>query len=255
MINNLKQKLKQGEPVIGTFISMNSLEVAKVLAESGYDFLMIDYEHGGMNIETIGQQIMAIRTTDCSPLVRIPSQLLENVKKGLDSGAYGLMFPAIDNKEEAEEAIYHFNYPPRGIRGFGPSRANVFYTKSEEYMKFSEDQLLTIIQIESKEGVENIDEILQVDGIDVIFIGPFDLSFSLGVNGDITHPKVLESIDKVLAACKKHGIIAGIMTNNDQLQNHLEKGFKFLIQGTDATLLFRSAVENVKLFNENKDKI
>lgn len=256
MINNLKKKLNNGEAVIGTFISINSPEVAQILASVGYDFLMIDYEHGGMGIETVGSQIMAMKASDCTPLLRIPSNSIENVKKGLDSGAYGLMVPMVNNKEEAEKAISYFNYPPRGVRGFGPSRANVFYNKAKEYYKFTEDgQLLTILQIESKSGVENIDEILQIEGIDVIFIGPNDLAFSLGVNGDTTHPLVLEAIDKVLASCKKYGVIPGIMTNDALMQGHLDKGFKFLIKGTDATLLYNNALRDLEFFNQTKSKL
>lgn len=256
MINNLKQKLNKGEAVLGTFISINSPEVAKILSIVGYDFLMVDYEHGGMGIETVGNQIMAIEPSETTALLRVPSNDMDNVKKGLDAGAYGLMIPMINNKEEAENAISYFNYPPKGVRGFGPSRANIFYNKAKEYYKFTEDgQLLSILQIESKSGVENIDEILQVEGIDVIFIGPNDLAFSLGVKGDTSHPLVLEAIDKVLASCIKYGVIPGIMTNDSLMQGHLEKGFKFLIKGTDATLLYNKALRDVELFKETKDKL
>lgn len=256
MINTLKKKLMNGEPAIGTFVGINSQEVAWILAGAGYDFLMVDYEHGGMNIETVGQQIMAIKTTDCVPLLRVPTNSYENVKKGLDSGAYGLMFPMTNNAEQAKDSVSYFNYPPKGVRGFGPTRANTFYTKTKEYLEFvDDDQLLLVVQIETKEAVENINEILEVKGVEVAFIGPYDLSFSLGVNGDTTNPLVLEAIDKVLDACERHGVIPGIMTNKNQIQSHLEQGFKFLIFGTDASSLYRSATSDVELFKDLKNTI
>ena len=250
--NKLKQKLKEGKPVFGTFLALNSVEVTQIMANAGYDFLMVDFEHGAMSIETAGAQISAIKATDCTPLIRVPFISMEHTKKGLDSGAYGIMYPMVSNKKDAEEAIAFSAYPPKGVRGAGAVRANMFFTQAAEYFEFEETEILRIVQIENKEAVENIDEILEVEGIDVAFIGPYDLSFSLGVRGDIMHEKVQFAIAEVVEACKRHGVAAGIMTNDKQMVDHLKMGIKFIIYGIEALTLSNAAKGQVEMFEKAK---
>lgn len=248
--NKLKEKLKAGKPVFGSFISLNSLITSEIMARAGYDFLMVDFEHGSMSIETVGAQISAIKANGCVPLLRVPSLTSDNTKKGLDAGAYGLMYPMISTKSESENVVSWTAYPPRGTRGVGPVRANNFFANATEYFEFEKSEILRIVQIETKEAVENIDEILSVDGIDVAFIGPYDLSFSLGVNGDFENEKLKKAIDKVIAACKKHGVTCGIMTNDKQFKEHFEKGIRFFIYGVDALTLYNAAKAQVKMLRD-----
>ena len=160
MKNVAKEKMLNGQVALGIFGNIPSPEITKIIGKSGLDFLVIDYEHGGMNIETLGRQIDVMDSTLCTPLARVPALNEGEVKKVLDAGAFGVMFPMINTKEEAEMAISMMHYPPRGNRGFGAGRASLYAIETVEYMKFVEEGILTILQIENKEGIENIEEIL-----------------------------------------------------------------------------------------------
>lgn len=213
--NTTKKKLKEGLPVLGTMLTINSVENAQILSKVGYDYLLVDYEHGGMNIETLGQQILAIKNSPTTPLVRIPSNTSENVKKALDSGAYGIMLPMVKDSKDVESFISYSNFPPNGIRGFGPGRASDFFISANEYFDFERDNILRIIQIETKEALDNIDQILSLGGIDVAFVGPYDLSFGLGVPRDINNKELKQAVELVGKKCKEYGLAAGIMSNRD----------------------------------------
>ncbi|MCK9444312.1 MAG: aldolase/citrate lyase family protein [Tissierellaceae bacterium] len=249
MKNMTKEKLRSGKAVFGTFMTINSFELSQVFGNAGYDFIIIDYEHGAMDMETVGRQVAAIKGIgDTSPLVRVPINKAEYVKKGLDSGAYGLMYPMIRTKEDVEEAVKHFYYPPKGTRGIGATRANLFFTETEKYLKFTEKDLLCMIQIETKESVENLDEILSVKGIDVAFVGPYDLSYSLGVGGQIGHQKVEEAIEYIGEKCMEHNVIPGIMTNKDKMERHMDLGYRFIVEGVDGLIISNAIKNDIEYF-------
>ncbi|NLW41979.1 MAG: hypothetical protein GXY89_02455 [Tissierellia bacterium] len=243
MKNVAKERMLNGQVALGIFGNIPSPEITKIIGKSGLDFLVIDYEHGGMNIETLGRQIDVMDSTLCTPLARVPALNEGEVKKVLDAGAFGVMFPMINTKEEAEMAISMMHYPPRGNRGFGAGRASLYAIETVEYMKFVEEGILTILQIENKEGIENIEEIFSVEGFEIAFLGPYDLSFSYGAQGDTHSIEVLDAIDLFLDACKRHNIIPGIMSNYEEMNKHIEMGFKFLIIGFDAGI-FHSGIKN-----------
>lgn len=242
MKNKCKNKLKNGEIVIGTFLTLNSLELAQLFSNNDYDFLMIDSEHGALNIETIGQQISLIKNKT-TPLLRIPYLDIVNTKKGLDSGAFGIMVPMINTKNDIENFIKMTTFPPTGIRGCGATRANMFYTEANEYFKFADTEILRIIQIETKEALDNLDEILSIKGIDVAFLGPYDMSFSLGIPGDISNPLMEKVSNKIIQTCNKYGVYPGIMSNPNDFKKHINMGFKFIIEGLDS-LLIDGAIKN-----------
>ncbi len=165
------------------------------------------------------------------------------------------MIPMINTKEEAQRAVSYCKYPPDGVRGMGPGRAVLFGAPAEEvkdYYVKANDEVMVILQIEHRDAVENIDEILSVSGIDIAFVGPFDMSASMGLTGQINHPDVQESCRKVVYACKKHGVIPGIMTWSGGMDQHLEMGFKFLIAGIDGQILYNGMK---RLVNEYESKI
>lgn len=255
MKNMTKEKLRSGKTVFGTFMTINSFELSQLFGNAGYDFIIIDYEHGAMDMETVGRQVAAVKGAgDTSPFVRVPINKAEYVKKGLDSGAYGLMYPMIRTREDAEEAIKYFHYPPKGIRGIGATRANLFFTEAEKYLKFAEKDLLCMVQIETIEAVENIDNILSVEGIDIAFVGPYDLSYSLGVGGQIEHEKVEDAIEYIAKKSIEHNVIPGIMTNKDKMKRHIDLGYRFIVEGVDG-LIISSAIKNdIKHFKEINKK-
>lgn len=255
MINRLKEKLIQGNCVYGLWIETASIDNAEILANVGADFIMIDGEHGAMGFETAGKMVSQIKYTQTTPLLRVPWNNIFVIKQYLDTGADGIMIPMVNSKEEAQKAISYCTYPPKGVRGIGAGRNCLFANKLNEYLNYSiEDKgLLIILQIEHKDAVDNIDEILSVPGIDVAFVGPFDLSASMGLLGQIDHPDVLKEIDKVLISCKKHNIIPGTITTCDKIKKHINEGFRMLIGGMDGQLLFEGAQQMVKEFKSVVD--
>ena len=251
MLNKCKEKILNGEPVIGTFVTVNSIEVAQILATAGYDFLMIDGEHGAMGLETAGRQIEIMKHYT-TPLLRIPYLDIIQAKKGMDSGAYGLMVPMIKKKEEVERFVDLTTYPPEGSRGCGATRANCFYTKADDYFKFVKNDILRIVQIETVEALDAIDDILSVGNIDVAFLGPYDMSFALGVPGDVSGEKVSNAAKKIADACKRHNVCAGIMTNASDMKKHMDMGYRFLLDGLDSVMLYSAAKNSIALFNDLK---
>ncbi|MGD9567970.1 MAG: HpcH/HpaI aldolase/citrate lyase family protein [Sedimentibacter sp.] len=254
MKNLLKEKLKQGNTVFGTFIMTNGLDTAEIISYTGVDCIMIDGEHGSMDLETSGRMVSLIKSRT-TPLLRVPLNEVSLVKRGMDTGAAGLMIPMINTREDAEKAVQYCKYPPVGIRGVGAGRAVLFGAPAEEikdYYARANEETLVIVQIEHYLAVENIDEILSVPGIDIAFIGPMDMSTSMGLSGQLTHPEVLNNCRKVIEACKKHNVVPGTMTWAGGMKLHLDMGFKFLLGGIDGQILFngvKNLVEEYKKGN------
>ena len=251
--NLLKEKLLQNQAVFGTWIMTNSLDNAEVISHTGTDFIMIDAEHGSMDLQTAGNMVSIIRGTQTTPLIRISGHEMSQIKRGLDTGVAGVMIPMINTKEEAEQAISYCKYPPVGVRGTGAGRAVLFGADAEEFEDYysqANDETVVIVQIEHYQAVENIEEILSVPNIDIAFVGPYDLSTSMGLQGQLTHPEVLKSCQKVVEACQKHNVVPGIMTWEGGMEDHLNMGFKFLIGGIDGAILYNGVK---KLVNDFKN--
>ena len=175
MKNLLKEKLKKGQPVIGTFVSLGHPDVTESLSRLGFDFLILDGEHAPMGLETMQMMMQAMNGSNCTPVVRPQWNDMVIIKRVLDIGAHGVLVPWVNAKEEAEYAVRACKYPPEGLRGCGPRRAALF---DPDYLKTANDEVLVVVQIETREAVRNIDDILSVKGIDACYIGPFDLSMS-----------------------------------------------------------------------------
>lgn len=246
----LKRMLKDGGLTIGTMISeLRNPNVAYMLAQCGFDFLIIDTEHGAYCPETVSDIIAAARGAGICVVVRIPEIRRETILKPLDSGATGLLVPQVNTAEQAKEIIKHAKYPPAGNRGVGLRRAHSQYRKVDatEYLKQANDNTFIAVQAETTTAIENLEEIASVPGIDSIFVGPFDLSVSLGIPAQVTHPREVEAIDRVIEVCQKHGLAPGIMIFNlSILKSWVEKGMRFVAYGSDISLLADIAAEGVK---------
>ena len=179
MKNILKEKLKKGQAVIGTFISLGHPDVTELLSRLGFDWLLIDGEHSPIGLETMQVMMQAMNGSNCTPIVRPQWNDMVIIKRILDIGAHGVLVPWVNTKEEAEYAVSACKYPPKGLRGWGPRRAGLF---DPDYLQTANDEILVIVQIETKEAVSNVDDILSVEGIDACFIGPYDLSLSFGLS-------------------------------------------------------------------------
>ncbi|HWK79758.1 MAG TPA: aldolase/citrate lyase family protein, partial [Thermomicrobiales bacterium] len=217
-LNHVKQRLKQGEPSIGTWISLPSPEAAEQIAQLPFDWLVIDSEHNAQDIRTLSLMFTAMSRSGIAPMVRIPWNSPENFKRVLDAGAWGIVVPMVNSREEAEQAVRATRYYPEGNRSVGGGRHAIsFDTSGAEYYRNANEQILLVAQIEHIDGVNNADEILSTPGIDACFIGPNDLAASmglgLGVSLESDDPRLVEAIMHIRDTCKKHGVATGIHTS------------------------------------------
>lgn len=243
--NPVKQALKEGRPVIGATITAASPDIAATLASSGFDFLWIEMEHSPLTLETVRAMILATRGMRAMPFTRVPVNEAWLAKRVLDAGSLGVMFPFTSTRELAEQAVKACKYPPQGIRGFGPSLAAPRWDfVGQSYAQFANENVMVIPIIEQKQAVENIEAIASVPGVDVLFIGASDLSYSLGVGGRRDHPLVREAVAKVLAAGKKHNVPVGYPSGNaEEINKLIAEGFLFFQASTDLGLMKNAAAE------------
>ena len=252
MENKVKSMLKQGKQTAGAWLQMTSPFSAEIMARAGFDWLIVDLEHAPGDFLNLASQLQAMGATDCVPFVRAPWNDPVAIKRILDTGVMGVLIPYVNTKEEAEHAVAACKYPPEGFRGLaGSARAAYFGQNSMDYLKDANDEILVIIAAETVESVENLDEILTVDGLDGIFIGPMDLATSMGHFANPSHPEVQETIaiieQKTLAAGKYLGTVGGTW---EQAQQKFEKGYQLLMLMSDSVDLAKLAGQTVKKFKD-----
>ena len=241
--NPVKKALKEGKVVIGATVTAASPDVAASLAGVGFDFLWIEMEHSPLTLETVRSMILATRGLKAMPFTRVPVNEPWLAKRVLDSGSLGVIFPFTSTRELAEQAVKACKYPPLGIRGFGASLAASRWGMSGvDYAKFANDNVMVIVIIEQKQAIDNIEEIAAVPGIDVLFIGVNDLSFSLGKGGSTTDPIVEEAVSKVLAVGKRRNIPVGYPSGNPvEINKRIAQGFRFFQASSDLGMMTASA--------------
>jgi 2-keto-3-deoxy-L-rhamnonate aldolase RhmA len=231
MKNHLKRRLKAGEQTYGVWMTVESPIVTEFLSTLGFDWFVFDTEHSPLDIYQVQTLMQAMRGNRTTPLIRVVWNDLVPIKRALDVGAYGVVVPWVNTREEAETAVQACRYAPRGLRGCGPRRAAMC---DPEYLTTADDELLVIAQIETKRAVENIEAILAVDGIDVSYIGPSDLSASYGHLGNMSHPEVQQAIDRVYDASEAAGVATGVhMGAGKTIMDRVAKGYDFITVGSD----------------------
>jgi 2-keto-3-deoxy-L-rhamnonate aldolase RhmA len=240
MHNKLKKKLKLGEAAFGAFVGLGHPDITEMLSRLGFDWLLLDAEHGPLSFETMQVMIQAMNGTDCVPIVRPQWNDPVQIKRVLDIGAYGVLVPWVNSREDAENAVSACRYPPQGIRGYGPRRAGRF---DADYFKTANSEILVAIQIETRRAVENLEDILSVPGVDACYVGPHDLSCSLGlgVPPQWDNPDYLKVLSIILGAAEKHHKPVGMYTSVDTIEWALERGFRFNTVGDADGFLLRSA--------------
>lgn len=235
--NQWKERIKKGEILLGGHIFLPNSAMAEAMASFGYEYIWIDGEHGSFDKEEMLNHIVAINSAGSGAFVRVVAGEACFIKPVAEMGPDGIIFPMICTAEEARRAVDACIYPPGGKRGFGPRRANRYgLINDKEYLDSIDKALVKVIQIEHKSGVENIDDILKVKGIDGIVIGPYDLSGSLDLLGQLKHPAVLDCCKKVIASCKAHCIPCGtsIGSGDDEYINFwLDQNINFIFCGDD----------------------
>jgi 2-keto-3-deoxy-L-rhamnonate aldolase RhmA len=247
--NHVKSKLHRGGRSIGTFMfEFNTTGIGRLAAEAGAEFAVYDMEHTGWSIESIRMLIATTRSTETIPMVRIPATEYHFVSRVLDMGAMGIMVPMCESAAQAQTLVASAKYPPLGRRGAAFMVSHDDYAGGDivEKMRTANSETLLIAQIETDAGVRNVDEIAAVEGIDVLWIGHFDLSNSLGLPGQFDHPRFQEAISRVLQACKKHRKIPGFMASDiADGKKLLDQGFRMLAYGGDLWLYQAAVREGV----------
>lgn len=224
--NPLKKLLRDGKPVVGMTVSIPSADVVVQAARVGFDFVWIEMEHSPISLESVRNMVLATRGTGLIPLVRVPVNEIWTAKRALDAGALGVIFPFTSTPELAQQAVDACRYPPIGRRGAGAGLASMRWPAPQGYADFADQNALVVIIIEEKRAVDNIDAILAVKGIDVVFIGPNDLSYSYGARGRQTE-EVVDAIARVVAAAKKRGLPVGRTAGTRDIKRHIAQGFQF----------------------------
>ncbi len=245
--NPVKQALREGKAVYGTMmVEFRSSAVVQMLAVAGYDYFFIDMEHGTFSYETMSDMIRAGRMAGIAPLVRVSDCQYHLMSRCLDAGAMGLMIPRTETREQTEQIIRWTKYPPWGIRGCGASTGHSDYesVKVGDFIKHANEEVMIVPQIESELAVNNIEEIVSVKGVDAAVFGPNDLSISLGVPGEVAHPKMVAAFERVLAACDKAGVACGFHVGSVDLVNKWKaRGMRFLCWSTDIGMIKDSSAK------------
>ncbi len=251
--NTLKEIWARGEAVINGWCSIPSSFSAEIMAHQGFDSITIDMQHGLVDYQVAVTMLQAISTTSVIPLTRVPWNDPAILMKSLDAGSYGVICPMINTPEEAEKLVAACKYPPRGFRSFGPIRAKYYGGGGThgggDYHEFADEETLVIPQIETREAIENLDDILQVPGISAIYIGPSDLSMALGKDPrkGQSDPEVVEARQLILETAKRYGVPAGIHTNSTQVATDMIKqGFQLTSLQSDDRFLMSKAKEEVR---------
>ena len=248
--NPLKKKLREGQKTAGGWLQLACPMTAEIMSQAGFDCLIIDMEHGPGDVMTLVAQLQAMNGTGCVPLVRTPWNDFVVVKRILDAGAFGILFPHINTRSEAEAAVRSCKYPPEGIRGTaGSPRAAGYGKNTGNYLSRANDQILILTAVETTEAVNRLDEILAVPGVDGIFIGPMDLSTSMGHMGNPSHAEVQAAIGTIEQKTLKAGrILSTIATSWEQAQIRYEKGYQLVTLMADGTALGTMASDLVDKF-------
>jgi len=250
---SLKQKLKNNQLTIGSWIMIGHSISVEVMALAGFEWLVIDIEHTAIDLEKTQTLILAIQANEMKALVRVSKNEEVIIKRVLDMGADGIIVPMVCSKEDALKAIEYAKYPPVGKRGVGLYRASSYGTKFEEYKKWVDEELVIIAQIEHIDAVKNIDSILSVDSIDGIIIGPYDLSGSMGYPGEFERDDVKSAVQIVLERCKVNNTPSGfhvVDTDPAKLQLKIEQGCTFLAYGIDYFFMRDAAMNGMQRIKE-----
>ncbi|MBT3315171.1 MAG: 2,4-dihydroxyhept-2-ene-1,7-dioic acid aldolase [Anaerolineae bacterium] len=251
--NLLKEKIKAGKKTAGAWVQLASPFTAEIFSSAGFDWLMLDMEHAPGDILTLVSQVHAMKGTDTVPLVRTPWNDFVAIKKILDAGAQGVLIPYVNNKEEAELAVKTCKYPTEGIRGVaGSPRAAGYGMNIGNYLQRANEEIFIMIAVETPEAVKNLDEILEVEGLDGIFIGPMDLASSMGYFGNPSEPKVQAAIKeiegKVFASDK---VLATTTGTWEGAQTLYERGYDMLMLMADGINLAKMAKQKMTEFREH----
>ena len=235
-----KQKLRDGRAVFGVWVMIAHPTVVEIYAGERFDWICLDMEHTSIDMRSFHECVLAAKGTDIDLLVRLPSHESSLAKRVLDTGISGIIVPNVTVAEEARRVVAMAKYPPEGNRGASLARCTDFGRNFKEYVANHNDNVIVAVMLEHIDALDNLDSILSVSGIDATFIGPYDLSTSMGVPGQLEHPKVVAAQSRIVEACRRHGIPAGyhvVQMNAELVQQRLDEGFRFIGCGLDTEFI------------------
>ncbi len=249
MKNKFRKAVLNKEVCLGAWMQIGHCAVAEIFARAGFDWVCVDLEHGAIDLETMTSIFRTLDAFDCVPVARLPLNDPVWIHRCLDAGARGLIIPMVNSASEAEKAISEAKYPPRGVRGFGYSRANMHGMDFDSYIKEANDEIAMVMQIEHKNAIANLEEIARVDGVDGFFIGPLDLSGSMGITGQLDHPDMAAALDKYKKVCNDFDLSAGmhlVRPNEDTIQSSINQGYTLIALGLDNVFIDESSKAALK---------
>ena len=246
MKNTAKEKIFNNELCLGVGLRQSrTVDIGKIMATSGYDWLFIDMEHNSMDIDIASQISVAAQDAGITPIVRVPDFAHHHATRVLDCGAMGVVFPHVDNADIAKKLVSYCLYPPKGHRSMTGVLPQLDFKQQPiaDVASTINKNMLIVIMLESPEAIDNVDSIAAVDGVDVILIGTNDLCMEMGIPGDYSNPKVKDAYIKVIEACKKYGKTPGMggVYNEELMSEYIKMGMRFILSGSDLSFMMQSA--------------
>jgi len=243
MRNLLKDKLQQKKVTLGVTLGIGNSETSEALANLGLDWLGIDTQHTSVDEQTLKTMMQAMSYSEATPIVRVVSNDLGLINKALDLGAHAVIVPLVNSRQDAERAVLAARYAPDGMRSWGPRRPAL---RDPDYANTANIEVMIVPQIETELALKNIDDIVTTDGVDAIFIGPYDLSMSLGVFRQFDSEKYLKAIEKIVSSCEEHDVAPGLLAPTGPIETMVQQRFKLISLGGDLNLLTQTVVASVK---------
>ena len=253
MQKTLKRKLKNSERTIGSWITLGNTGIAEIMANAGFDWLVVDLEHSMISMDTAGELIRVIDLAGVPPLVRLTSNHPDQIKRVMDAGAHGIIVPMVNDKMNAEKAVEAVHYAPQGNRGVGLARAQGYGEQFKEYLEWQEDEPVVIVQIEHKDALSHLDAILTVPGVDGFIIGPYDLSCSLGIPGEFENAEFTEAMEKIKNTGLQLDVPSGmhiVEPDTEVLAQSFQDGYKFIAYSVDIRILDVGSRRGLNCFKE-----
>jgi 2-dehydro-3-deoxyglucarate aldolase/4-hydroxy-2-oxoheptanedioate aldolase len=248
-VNLTRERLAKGETAFGCALqAYRSAEIPRTFAAAGFDYVFIDMEHGAYDLETVHDMIRSSLETGITPIVRVGELLYSLVARLLDAGAQGIILPRVEDPKVLAEALSWLRFPPRGKRGYGVNPTMIGYEARgfAEIIEHQNRNTLAVVQFETVSAIERADELLSLPGLDVIMVGPADLSIALGIPGEFDHPKLVSTVEALIEKCKRHGVVPGIQTRSvAHAKFWAERGMRFVGAGAEHGLLLEKAREAV----------
>lgn len=250
---DLRSLWRKGIPTFGPFVQLNAPGICEILGHAGFDFCIIDMEHGVINVDTAENMVRASNAAGIAPIIRVAFNRAELISQALNLGASGVHVPLVATEKEAEQAVWASKFFPLGGRGVCPFvRAARYSVDKTIYYEKANTETMVILAIEGTEGIENLGKIVQVKGVDAVFVGPYDLSQSLGVPGQVTHPKVREKIKEICSVSRKAGVAVGLFVETPEVAREwVKEGVLYCCLDVDAAILLKASTSYIKQVRGN----